>query len=371
MIAISQAFAASYAQARARFVGAAATAGLALQPQVHPLRGPDGETLALDVVRDGPPDARRLLIVSSGCHGVEGLCGSGVQVFALHDAQWRAKARAQGVAVLYLHALNPHGFAHWRRVTEENVDLNRNFVDFSQSLPANPAYSALHPVLLPPEWPPTDANTQALMGLLQTQGLKALQAAITQGQYAHPDGLYFGGASPTWSHRTLRDVLRREGAQAQRIAWVDLHSGLGPAGYGERIHDGREVDEHGRDSGALARARRWWSGGAATPVTSTQDGSSSSAPVTGLMCHSAYDECPHAQLTALTLEFGTQPAPAVLQALRADHWLHLHPQASPTLAALIHAQMREAFYTDTDAWRGQVISQARQVLFQAVDGLAE
>ena len=31
--------------------------------------------------------------------------------------------------------------------------------------------------------------------------------------------------------------------------------------------------------------------------------------------------------------------------------------------------MREAFYTDTDAWKGQVISQARQVLFQAVDGL--
>ena len=71
MIGIPQAFAASYAQARAQFVGAAAVAGLALQPQVHPLCGPNGETLALDVVRDGPLDAPRLLIVSSGCHGVE------------------------------------------------------------------------------------------------------------------------------------------------------------------------------------------------------------------------------------------------------------------------------------------------------------
>ncbi len=161
MIGIPQAFAASYAQARAQFVGAAAVAGLALHPQVHPLCGPNGETLALDVVRDGPLDAPRLLIVSSGCHGVEGLCGSGVQVFALQDGEWRAKARAQRVAVLYLHALNPYGFAHLRRVTHENVDLNRNFVDFSQPLPANPAYSALHPVLLPPEWPPSEANTQA------------------------------------------------------------------------------------------------------------------------------------------------------------------------------------------------------------------
>jgi hypothetical protein len=30
----------------------------------------------------------------------------------------------------------------------------------------------------------------------------------------------------------------------------------------------------------------------------------------------------------------------------------------------------EAFYTDSDAWRGQIVSQARQAMFQAVDGLA-
>lgn len=65
------------------------------------------------------------------------------------------------------------------------------------------------------------------------------------------------------------------------------------------------------------------------------------------MCHSAYDECPQAEVTALTLEFGTQPAPAVLQALQADHWHHRHPEASPALAARVHAQMREAFYTTT------------------------
>jgi hypothetical protein len=29
----------------------------------------------------------------------------------------------------------------------------------------------------------------------------------------------------------------------------------------------------------------------------------------------------------------------------------------------------EAFYTDTDAWRGQIVSQARQAMFLAVDGL--
>ena len=78
--------------------------------------------------------ADKLLIVSSACHGVEGYCGSGVQVFALHDAEWMAKARAQDVTVLYIHALNPYGFSHIRRTTHENVDLNRNFHDFSQTI---------------------------------------------------------------------------------------------------------------------------------------------------------------------------------------------------------------------------------------------
>jgi hypothetical protein len=49
----------------------------------------------MDVALDGDADAERLLIVTSACHGVEGHCGSGVQVFALHDAEWREKAKAQ------------------------------------------------------------------------------------------------------------------------------------------------------------------------------------------------------------------------------------------------------------------------------------
>jgi hypothetical protein len=104
------AFSASYAAARAKFLEAATAAGMTLRSYEHPLKGRDGETLAMDVALDGPPDAERLFIVSSACHGVEGYCGSGVQVYAAHDAEWRAKARAGGVAVLYIHALNPHGF---------------------------------------------------------------------------------------------------------------------------------------------------------------------------------------------------------------------------------------------------------------------
>jgi hypothetical protein len=357
-------FSSSYAQARTRFLAAADAAGLTVESKPHPLKGRDGEALAMDVARDGHPNADKLLIVSSACHGVEGFCGSGVQIAALQDTQWREHASRQGVAVLYIHALNPYGFSHIRRTTHENVDLNRNFQDFSKPLPVNEAYRDLHPLLLPDEWPPSPANTAAIGNYLATHGQAAFQAAITRGQHDFPDGLFFGGTQPTWSNLALREVLRAHGRRAARMAWIDFHTGLGPSGVGERIFAGRD------DAAAVARARDWWGAQGTTPITSIYDGSSTSAFLTGMMWGAAYDECPQAEYTGIALEYGTVPVLETLQALRGEHWLHVHPEASPALAAQIKRQMLDAFYTDTDEWKGKVLDQGLEVLFQAADGLA-
>ena len=361
---IVESFSASYAEARTKFLEAAAQAGLLVTSYAHPLPGRDGEALAMDVALEGAPDAQKLLILSSACHGVEGYCGSGVQVSALHDAEWREKARAQGVSVLYVHALNPYGFSHVRRTTHENVDLNRNFQDFSAPLPVNNDYGALRPLLLPEQWPPDAANARAVAEFIATNGMIAFQAAITRGQHEFPEGLFFGGTEPTWSNHTIRQVLRDHAAHAARMVWIDLHTGLGPSGHGERIFACKD------DQAALTRARDWWGGQGATPVTSIYDGSSTSAFLTGLMWMSAYQECPQAEYTGLAMEYGTQPMDKVMYALRAEHWLNNHPEAPAALAAEIKQQLMEAFYTDTDAWKGQIVSQARQALFQAVDGLS-
>jgi hypothetical protein len=317
----------------------------------------------MDVALDGNPEAQNMLIVSSACHGVEGYCGSGVQVFAAQDSEWRAKARSAGVAVLYIHALNPHGFSWLRRTTHENVDLNRNFQDFGQPLPENADYGDLHTLLLPQEWPPTTDNQAAIAAYIEAHGLGRFQAAVSQGQYAFADGMFYGGREPTWSNRTLRQVLRAYGARAKRIAWMDLHTGLGPSGVGERIFACRN------ESAALARARTWWGGNGATPITSFYDGSSNSALLTGLMWSAIYDECPQAEYTGIAMEYGTLPILDMIAALRADHWLHRNPQAPEALRLSIQRQVLGAFYVDTDTWRVQIIEQARQALFQAVDGL--
>jgi Protein of unknown function (DUF2817) len=352
-------FAASYQEARQKFLSAASSAGLAVQSHAHPLPGLDGEPLAMDVVRQGPHDAAHVLILSSACHGVEGYCGSGVQVSALQDAAWHKAVQGSGVAVVYIHALNPHGFSFKRRVTHENVDLNRNFQDFSQTLPANPAYADLHPLLLPDVWPPDPANVQAVTGFIAEHGMGTFQGIVSRGQHSHPDGLFFGGQAPTWSNQTLRQVLREHAGRAQHLAWIDFHTGLGPCGHGERIFACKD------DAEALARARNWWG----QEVTSIYDGSSSSAFLTGLMWMAAYQECPQAQYTGIAMEYGTQPPEAVIMALRGDHWLHLHPEASSEQRSQIRQAMMDAFYGDSDDWRARILEQGMDSMHQALDGL--
>jgi len=352
-------FSGSYAQARERFLAAARAAGLPIESHLQPLRGIDGDTLAMDVVRDGPAGARALLIVSSACHGIEGYCGSGVQVHTLRNTAWRDAARAAGVAVLYIHALNPWGFSHGRRVTHENIDINRNFHDFSAPLPVNADYREIHDLLLPATWPPTAENQREIAAARERMGALAFQAAVSRGQYEYPQGLFFGGQAPSWSNTTLRGVLRAHGRQCEQLAWIDLHTGLGPSGVGERIFAGVN------DANDLARTRAWWGPG----VTSIYDGSSTSALLTGLMWMATADECPQARYTGIALEYGTLPFEQVTEALRGDHWLALHPEADAGLQQRIRQAIRDAFYTDTDAWRAQILQQADEALAQAVRGL--
>ena len=358
MTNIHDAFSKSYAEARQKFLAAAAQAGLQVESHIHPNKGRDGEELAMDVAREGPADAKHVLLVSSACHGVEGYCGSGVQIDALRSAEWHKAVAQSGVAVVYVHALNPHGFSHVRRVTQENVDLNRNFHDFSKPLPDNTAYKEVQHLLLPDVWPPNEANTQATMQYIATHGMPKLQAAVSQGQHHDPKGLFFGGQAPTWSNQTIRKVLKQHVGTAQKLAWIDLHTGLGPSGIGERIYAGAN------DAAAIQRARTWWGN-----ITSIYDGTSSSAFLTGLMWMSVQDECPQTEYTGIALEYGTLPMNDMLMALRADHWLHLHPEASDDLKKSIKAQIFNAFYTDTDEWRAQIISQARDAMAQAIQGL--
>lgn len=360
-------FPADYAEGRRRFLDAARAAGATLAHHVLPAhRGRHGEELALDAaLLPATPEGggqAPLVIVSSGVHGVEGLCGSGCQQHLLHDVELLALARARGVDLLWLHAVNPHGFSHLRRGNEHNIDLNRNCIDFEADGPTlNPGYAALHPLLVPPTWPPTEQVRQALVEAAQRLGQATFRRTATAGQASHADGLFYSGHAPSWSNQTVRALLRQHGAARRHIAWVDLHTGLGPRGHGEKIHAGRTAQAD------LLRGRRLWG----ADVVAAWEGQSASEQVRGPVVGCVYDECPQAEVAAIALEFGTVPYDDFLDALRADQWLQNHPEAPAELAASIRQGMKDAFYVDADDWRGMVAAQARVAVLQACIGLGQ
>jgi hypothetical protein len=354
-------FASTYAEARRKFRDAASARGLAVVAHVNPrARGPDGEELAIDVAVLGPADARAALLLTSAMHGVEGFCGSGCQVALLADDAFTDEANASGVAVILCHALNPFGFAHLARTNEDNVDLNRNFRDFSQPPAHNDAYAEVHGFILPAQWPPASDNEAKLRAYVARHGVRALQAAVSGGQSEHADGLFFAGVRPAWSNGVLRAALREHGAARERLGWIDFHTGLGPWAHGEKIYSGPD------DTAAMARARAWWG----CDVTSFYDGSSSSARLTGVAFHAALEECPAAEYTGIALEYGTLPLPQVLQALRGDAWLRSYPRAQSAQRDAVKRAMRDAFHGDTGEWKAMVYGQARVACVQALRGLS-
>ncbi|MCC6194881.1 MAG: DUF2817 domain-containing protein, partial [Burkholderiales bacterium] len=194
-------FSQTYGEARERFLAAAHRRGLFVSHHVHPIaRGAQGEELAIDVAVQGRADARNVLLLTSATHGVEGFCGSGCQLNMLHDDAFAAEVRDAGIRVVFLHALNPYGFSHLRRTNEDNVDLNRNFRDFSAPVAPNAAYAEVHGFIVPATWPPAPENEARMAAYIQERGEQTLQAAVTGGQCEFADGLFYGGVRAAWSN---------------------------------------------------------------------------------------------------------------------------------------------------------------------------
>jgi len=352
-------FSREYEEARQKFLEAGRGCGARLRHWPHPLVGPRGEVLSTDSAWVGADDASKVLVVISATHGVEGFAGSGPQVDLLRGPVPAALPR--DTALLLLHAVNPHGFAWWRRVTEENVDLNRNWVDFSQPLPANPGYDAMREHYSPAS---LDAATlarheAAIEAYRTTHGVHAERVARSTGQYTDPQGIFYGGNGPTWARLTSEAILAEHLGRARTVAIVDMHTGLGPYGYGEPICN------HAPGSERVLRARRWWGPSVTEPLL----GTSSSQEKTGLTEFGYERALAHADIAFVALEYGTFGPPHGEHALRDDAWLWRHGDPLSRGAQPIRQALRDFFYPPRQDWREMVLWRARQIYRQALEGL--
>lgn len=347
--------AADYHRARSAFLDAATGAGATVTSHAHPDRGPDGAALATDVAVLGSPNARHRLLVISGTHGVEGFAGSLCQTAWLRDGV----ELAADLAVVIVHAINPYGFAWIRRVNEDNVDLNRNCIDFGGQLPANVGYDALADALVPEHWDDTTraSTAEQLLEFAGRNGFDGLQAAVSGGQYRHPRGIFYGGQQPVWSQRTLQTIVRTHLGDATRVAILDLHTGLGEFAHGELIAS--HPDAAGR-----ARLDEMFD-----DYTIPSDGNSVSADVHGDVLDGMESWLPGVDVAGVAIEWGTVDIVTVSDALRSDAWLHSYGDPTGPEAGPIKEGLRAAFAPEDERWADLVFERFESVRTRAVAGL--
>ncbi len=355
------AFSGSYAEARAKFIDMARITGATVYEFRHPtLKGPDGEPLCLDVAVAGPEDAERVLVAGSGTHGIEGFSGSAAQIAWLASG-W-AKRLPKRTAMVLFHAHNPWGFAWQARGTEENVDLNRNFVDYGKPLPENPGYADVHPIVTPDEW--NDASVAAIFRGLDAYrrkvGEKAFSTAFNGGQFSHPDGIYFGGQREQWANYAFREAVVKHVAHAKHAAIIDLHTGIGP--WREHIY----LCFHPEGSKARERARAWWGERAVNLAGVTHK---ALADYQGVLIDAFAQMLPKAEVTSVVVEFGTLKREEVQRANMAGRWLRYRGQRDPSLAAKVHQEFCECFYPSDPTWRAAVLEQSRELLDRGLAGI--
>ena len=179
-------------------------------------------------------ETEKLIIITSGTHGVEGYVGSAVQQMLMSEIL--TGEILDEVGVLLVHSVNPFGFKYSRRVTENNVDFNRN-CDTEQTLfsSENEGYGKLLGMLNPEGKVNSGSLKNKFFMLIAInelikKSMGSLRQAILQGQYKYTKGLYFGGVDFEPQIAILGDVFKTYSADYDTVFNIDLHTGYGSRG---------------------------------------------------------------------------------------------------------------------------------------------
>lgn len=356
-------FSKDYQQARTMFLRAAKKNGAQIKTYECPYPGPEGEKLYTDTALIGKGDEKTVLVISSGTHGVEGFAGSCIQTGLLSEGF--PEKLTKGVAIMMIHAVNPHGFSHIRRFNENNVDINRNFVDHPQPYPENKNHAKLAAVLAPKKLGFFSAIQlyATLLLFVICYGPKTLIRAVGGGQNILPRGLYYGGTTESWSNETVISVIKNCANSAENLIVLDIHTGLGSFGKAVILLDSTHTT-------ACDRAKQWW------PDFKVPDTSKGIyyTKLTGPLPQQIVKKFPCQEVTAATIEFGSQKwwQKVLLKALfsvRAENWFVHFGGNDSRNEAEFKRKLKKTFCPDSKKWQSQVWFYGREIVHKVLEGI--
>lgn len=407
-------FASSYFDAAALFKRSALMAGAELVGL--PVYKELNTTVA--VLRGDP---ERYLVHVSGTHGVEAPAGSAIQSSILQQISINKNILNSNnndnstsdlnsnsnmpPTLVFVHALNPYGFAFNRRVNEDNVDLNRNFLsspEFEMVKARDPNYSGYvdFDLLVNPTKKFQSSFLNIMSTLFQTvravsqHGITPIKRAMVAGNYHKQNGYGFGGFSRTKSVENLIKYLALDlqiPTKAKRVALIDVHTGLGPEGVDTLLMShAANVDplvatrfptEFDPATGEVIGGLREgaFKGTSGPPEPQKEQGPPGAVSagyeftigtLSGNFCENVLaHELGGKDRMCITQEFGTVPAMVVGLAGVEENYAHHHgSEADKDLGGWL---MSSCFYVKRKNWQRSIVDRGSKVFFQALAFLNE
>ena len=327
------------------------------------IRVPDRENLGLTVNTCYIPATESndtLLILSSGTHGVEGYVGSACQ--SMFITEYIDDDLLKNCGVLLIHALNPYGFHHNRRVTENNIDLSRN-CSLSPDLYSseNPGYTMVDGFINPREELDMDGFKMRFFFLragilVGRHSMASLRQAIVQGQYTHPKGVWYGGKELEPQIRELIPLIGEISDPYTRVIAIDLHTGYGERGRMHLISNPVENE--------MRQKMNELFGDYGIDFGDDEDFYSPLGEVIGMF----RELVPDKPCIPMVFEFGTLDSQTRLGAIKSMQTMVAENQAynfgfeSDATRAEVNDMFMEMFYPESLSWRSNAIEQFKSVL---------
>ncbi|WP_082233229.1 M14 family metallopeptidase [Halobacillus massiliensis] len=193
-----------------------------------------GQDNTIDMIyADATTSNNQVLFFTSGEHGIEGYAGAAM--IHLFVEEYLDQVDEETTGICFIHALNPWGMKNFRRVNENNVDLNRNYLYDADSVPTdvNTHYAKESELFLPKgKIKDLDKERKKLykdLGIaLAKEGYGGLKEAKGMGQFQFPRGVYFGGSREEETTAFLKSIQRKLLGNFKRVIHMDWHTALGP-----------------------------------------------------------------------------------------------------------------------------------------------
>jgi len=304
----------------------------------------------------------------AGTHGAEGYAGCAVQLAVLKDLKFDPETMP---TLVFVHGLNPYGMKYNRRVNEDNIDLNRNYLtpeefEFRKNNPNIAGYmdydfnpvGTKYPILnlLHVFYIQLQTLYQVSFDLLK------IKTALVSSQYHMKEGVQFGGFKRAASHTQLDKFLTEQlNVQGMRKVWmVDVHTGLGPYGA-DTLMTGSQYPAPKIFTAEKSGA------GKLVGLANNQDSTSAGyEKVVGLACGHLNIFSNALQKFEVTQEFGTIPSVLVGALMISDN-VSYQSGADPASRGFL---VRRAFHVKSNIWEKEVVRRGKIVFKEVLDNFS-